>query len=55
MESLIDPRSTPYSTPEAIAAEIEEIRRLPKSPERDHTIEVMRSWLKNDGLVSSED
>lgn len=45
MESLIDPRSTPYSAPEEIAAEIEEIRRLPQSAGRDHTIKLMQSWL----------
>lgn len=54
MESLIDPRSTPYSKPEEIAAEIEEIRRLPPGVCRDETIKLMLNWIEDQKAEKAE-
>ncbi len=53
MDALIDPRSTPYSSREEIAAEIEEIRRLPSSPGRDHVLAQMQAWLDDEEPAES--
>lgn len=45
METLIDIRSTPYSTLKEIEVELERIRRLPASASRDHTIAMMQRWI----------
>ena len=45
MEVIIDPQTSPVSSAEEIAAEMEAIRRLPACPGRDATLDEMQMWL----------
>jgi hypothetical protein len=42
----IDLEVGPYDTPDALRAEIERIKALPPSPEREQSLAVLRDWLK---------
>lgn len=44
--SLIDIQSSPYSSPDAIRAEISKVRKLPDSPERKRALADLSRFLE---------